>query len=1142
MFCVRKIRIFPLSAPNRREIRTFDRQHATNVRAKILNASAGSGKTYQLAYKYVRDVIERPESYSAILAVTFTNKATEEMKTRILKEINILACGERSGYMALLRRETGLDEATVRQRARTARTRILHNYSRFTVLTIDRFFQRILRAFVKELGIDLNYNIELETASVLTESADALIEEITSNAELRCWLTDFVQERIDDGAKWDIRDGILALGDELFKERNRDALAVAGDKKTLARLVEDSSARSAASKRQWQELGRRALEIMDEEGVAPTDFAGRSRSFALYFRTVADGAIKRPSETVYARSRSTEGWCAKAAPASTAAAAARLQPLLDEICTHYDRDVRLWNTVDLLRENYRSFALLTDLYAKVRQLCDERNVLFLSETKRILSKLIGRNDTPFIYEKVGNRFERFMIDEFQDTSVKEWENFLPLLRNAMSQSEQTSVLLVGDIKQSIYRWRGGDWKILHSGAAEALGTADVEVKTLEENYRSLRGIVDFNNRIIDRVVAADTLALRRTLDEGVARGALAAAVAGRLAATLADAYATHTQRPCKRSRHAGYVRIETFADKPPVVERLKEAIDRGFRPDEIAILVRGRNDGARVAEQLLDFKRHNDDPRYRFDIMTQEALVIGRAPVSGFVIAALHLTVDPQQRIRRAVYNRYLKRAFDAPLPGGEADFLRTIRLQSPEEAFEKLVMHYGLDRQTDETAYLQALHEQIIGFSNGRVADIPLFLDWWEEQGATRSLSIERSESTVEIMTVHKAKGLEKKVVLIPYCNWPLNPKTSGGTNNILWAAPRPADAKTGGTDGVSAESAAEEVPKTAADTPPRGTAQPAWSGEFPVRCKSAMAESLFAEAYYRETVYSHVDNINLLYVALTRAVEALCIFIPQQQRGPNVGALLLQSLEHEDGIARLGDRSGRYTADESGETFEFGEAAPPEPDAASDTEQPQHVVLDRYPTTLPDLRLRLPSDRYFETNGEAELAPRNLGILMHRAFENAATRQEIDENIRLAVADGALSRHEADALTAAIDRQFADPTVAGWFDGSWNIVRNENEIVVPHAVRQRLALRRQDAGRALRRPDRVMIEGMRAVVVDYKFGLHEEPEHRRQIGEYVMLLREIGYREVTGYLWYVRLERIVAVGGPGSEVPAPAEPAGAE
>ena len=154
------------------------------IRAKILNASAGSGKTYQLAYKYIRDVVERPELYRAILAVTFTNKATEEMKSRILRELHALSNGSPSGYLADLCRELGMDERSVRKRASEAQTRILHDYSRFTVLTIDRFFQRIVRAFIKELGIDLDYNIELETDSILARSADALIEEILEDKQL----------------------------------------------------------------------------------------------------------------------------------------------------------------------------------------------------------------------------------------------------------------------------------------------------------------------------------------------------------------------------------------------------------------------------------------------------------------------------------------------------------------------------------------------------------------------------------------------------------------------------------------------------------------------------------------------------------------------------------------------------------------------------------------------------------------------------------------------------------------------------------------------------------------------------------------------------------------------------------------------
>ena len=1047
------------------------------MRAKILNASAGSGKTYQLAYKYVRDVVEQPSIYRHILAVTFTNKATEEMKSRILKEIHLLASGGESSYLENLCRELDMDAATVRRRAAEVRSKILHDYSRFTVLTIDTFFQRILRAFIKELGIDLNYNVEIETASVLTKSADTLIEQITTDRDLQRWLTDFVQERIDEGKKWDVRDGILTLGGELFKEKNKEALSLARSREELGRIVGEATARAAATKQQMRERAAEAVRIMADAGVGPADFTGKSRSFAHYFLTVAAGELKPYTATVGKMSLTTEGWAPKGSPA--APLAARLQPLLREICDLYDANVRSWNTCDLLRENYRSFALLSDLYAKVQQLCDEQNMMLLSETKYILSEFIGHNDAPFIYEKVGNRFEHFMIDEFQDTSVKEWENFLPLLQNAMSQSEATSVLIVGDIKQSIYRWRGGDWKILHSQAQRALGADSTELVNLTENYRSLPAVVDFNNKAIGRVVEADNRALNATLDEAAARGDMDARTAAGLRDTLQKAYREHAQTPRRLGGVPGYVSVETFAERPPVVERICEVLDKGFRPCDIMILVRGATDGARVAAELLDFKRRNDDPRYRFDVMTQEALIVGNAPVSSFIAAALRLSLNPDDSLSRAVYNHYLGRGFDRPLPGDERTFFRSIRLLSPEEAFERIVMRHALHDDRQQTAYLQAIHEQIIGFCASKIADIALFLDWWEQQGQNRSLSVDESATTVEITTIHKAKGLEKRVVLIPWCSWQLDPKSGGNVTNIVWA---------------EAQGDAGAV------------------GRFPVKYKKAMAESGFSAEYYRELVYSHVDNINLLYVALTRAAESLHVFIPRKG-GKSVGGLLLQSIGADGDKALLDGTEGRRTATEEGERFEFGRFTGPVPGGGKASDS-VHVVLENYPTARADLRLRLPSQRYFEEEDEVELSPRNFGILMHKAFEQADDRQQIYEAVQRMRDDGTLSPGEAEALRGMIARVLAHPVAGEWFGGGWQRVRNENEIIVPGAG-------------STRRPDRVMIRGTRAVVVDYKFGSRDPGRYRRQVGEYLGLLRQMGYTQCEGYLWYVKLGEIEKVEG---------------
>ncbi len=1047
------------------------------MKAKILNASAGSGKTYQLAYKYVHDVVEQPALYRHILAVTFTNKATEEMKSRILKEIHRLASGAESPYMASLCRELNLDAATVRKRAAEARSKILHDYSRFTVLTIDTFFQRILRAFIKELGIDLNYNIEIETASVLAKSADALIDEITVDKELLRWLTGFVQERIDDGSGWDIRNGILSLGKELFKEKNKETLASMRSKEELARIVRDALAQAEKTKRQMRETAQRALAIIEGAGLSEKDF---TRGFPVkYLREVAAGEIAAYGAIVRSQSQSTTGWCNAKSPAADYVA--QLQPLLHTVCEIYDRNLRQWNTAALLRDNYRSFALLSDLYARVQRMCDEQNLMLLSETKYILSEFIDHNDAPFIYEKVGNRFERFMIDEFQDTSIKEWENFLPLLRNALSQVEQTSVFIVGDIKQSIYRWRGGDWKILRYGAREALGPENTEVVSLQDNFRSLPVIVEFNNRMIERMVVSDNRQLNAMLEKAQTQHALPADEAERLRDTLVEAYRNHEQHPRRREEYAGYVSVELYEEKPPVVERICRLMDKGFRPCDILILVRGAVDGARIAAELLDFKRRNTDDRYRFEVMTREALRIGTAPVCTFIVSAMRLAMNGEDSLNRANYNHFLGRPFEAPLREEERAFFRSLRLLSPEEAFERIVMRYELQTADDQTAYLQAIHEQLIAFCSDRIADIPLFLRWWEEQGSEQSLSIERSETAVEIMTIHKAKGLERKAVIIPYCSWSLEPKSQGWSPNIVWA---------------EAQGGAVEI------------------GRFPVRYGKTMSESDFSAEYYRERVFAHVDNINLLYVALTRAAESLHVFIPQagtlqtgKDKAPtHAGALLWQELEESAG--------------ESRDRFEFGEFTGPVA-TDRDAEKPEHIVLKGYPTAPSDLRLKLSSQRYFD-EGERELSPRNLGILMHKAFQDAATIDEIRRAVEQMYDDALLSDADAAALRQMIDRAFENPLVREWFDGSWDCVRNENTIIRPI-----FGLTASSDEDFIKRPDRVMLKGWRAVVVDYKFGKREgkEAAYRRQIRRYMDLIRGMGYTECEGYLWYVKrgeIERI--------------------
>lgn len=1066
--------------------------------ARILTASAGAGKTYQLAYKYVSDVIERPWFYRHILAVTFTNKATEEMKSRILSEINALACGEQTSYLSdLLRDFPQFDARDIRDRAAEARSLILHDYSRFTVLTIDKFFQRIIRAFLKELNLDLNYNIEIETDTVLDRSVDQLIESIASDEELRRWLIGYARERIDENARWDVRDNISRLGAELFAETGIDAGSKI-DKKELERKIKDATARNHAIEQQMIGVARRAQEVMASRGLIASDFKNGSRSFANYFNAAATGFVE-PSATARKAAVDTSVWATKSSPrrADIEDVIPELQPLLAELCAIYDKNIRRYNATRLFRETYRSYALLADLYSKVTTSCDEDGMILLSETKNILSEFIESNDAPFIYEKVGNRYEHFMIDEFQDTSRKEWRNFLPLLQNSLAQSERTPVLIVGDVKQSIYRWRGGDWQILARQVAEDLGQENIERRSLTENRRSLPLIVQFNNAVIGRVVERDSEALNSSLATAANEGAITQSEAEQLGGLLTAAYRGHSQQPMRKSENEGYVSITRYGmdksdeqnNEPPIIGCVERILSAGYRPSDIMILTRNKEDGKRVATRLLDYTSSNE-ARFRFDVITQDALTVSYDPVAGFIIACMRLAINPKDDLSRLTINKYLvergvARALDAELTDEEREFFDRMRSTSPEEAFEQIVMRYALNEIPEAVAYIQALHEMVVAFCTNRVADIPLFLRWWDEKGHDTTLSAQENKQAIEISTIHKSKGLERKVVIIPYCNWRMDAKP----NSSIWVNSDDSD-----FEGL---------------------------GRIPLRYKGDMATSDFSADYHRERVNSHIDNINLLYVALTRAKEQLHIMYPAACGSTFVGALINSVVEIDGDSAQIEVKSeesnrpieGHVSTVDNCQLIEFGEFTSPEPTLKNSSEQTERVILDNYPTrdTASQLRLRLPMQRYFEQDGEVRLSPRNFGVAMHKVFEQATSTDDIYAAIDNMQRNSMLSDEECARLRQMIGEAMNNQMIAEWFEGEWQEVRNESSIIVPNGE--------------MYRPDRVMIGRERTVVVDYKFGMEQKAAYTRQIANYCELLRQMGYPNVEGYIWYIALGEVVAV-----------------
>ena len=1070
---------------------------------KILRASAGSGKTYQLAYAYVRSIVRDPMCYRNILAVTFTNKATEEMKRRIVEEIDRLASGSKSDYLKDLCHDLELSEPEVRRRATLARTYILHDYSRFSVLTIDKFFQRIIRAFLRELGIDINFNLELQTESLLDGAADRLIDRIATDDRLRKWLVRFAEEKIEDDGKWDIRSEIVTLGGELFRERYKSIVSSNPDAETFINAVRTIIKQSAAIREQMRKIALDALTTIRSAGFEPSDFAYGNQGCTSYFVKVNNGEIAPYGKRVSDALENEDKWVSAKSKnkEELRALVPHLRDLLIRLCHLYDKQIRFLNSAELVRSNYRGFALLHDLAECVSELCREQHVVPISESGSIIEKLIEGNDTPFIYEKAGNMFDRFMIDEFQDTSLQQWNNFKPLLENAVAQQEDMPVLLVGDIKQSIYRWRGGDWRILGRYVEEGFGTVDF--RSLDTNYRSTERVVEFNNHMIEWCVSEDNRILNELLQEASDAGFLSKKDRDASMDMLRQAYEGHMQQS-HAAAGSGYVRVVSYDQsmhtaKPYVIEVIEELQQRGYMPGDIAVLVRTNAEGVAVAQQLLDYKSEHSDAPYVYDVVTQEALQIGSSPVIGFIVAVFRLVLDSEDTVSRAVYNRFLGKLFEEMFSSGEVDFFHELRTDSIEEAFEKVVMHYNLSEHTGEIAYLQAFEDQIHRFATSRVADLSLFVSWWEESGAAQSIALPQTRNAINVITVHKSKGLQYKAVIIPYCNWSLEPRKG----SLIWSK---------------------------SDTEPFSHL-----GDLPLRWnKKLLSGSYFARDYFQELILSHIDNVNLLYVAVTRAVDELYLMQSQVNRTNHVGELVYQAIRKnmQQDTVMVGTLEGTIEQINNDVIYHFGQPMYP-----NDTESTQIHYVTEYPIMPYDKKLSFSfeTDRYFdiekqlteETTENADLVAissekeeaynqvsglRSYGILMHKLFEYVSDREEAMKRLEQMCLEGVISESEKVHIQRRIDKALQDPIIASWFDPKWTEVRNEHAILLP-------------GGGETRRPDRVLIKGSEAVVIDYKFGRKEQTKYVRQLQEYIRLLKQMGYRKIQGYLWYVELERVISV-----------------
>lgn len=1028
-------------------------------RVDILSASAGSGKTYRLALNYIRTLIDEPNNYRHILAVTFTNKATDELKGRILDRLNRLAGREECDFdKALI--ELGYDMELVAHKATIARNLILHDYNNFAVMTIDKFFQRVMRAFIKEIGVDLSFNLELKTDSLLEEAADLMLENVADDKALYHWVANYIGDNISEGASWNIKGAIVELGKELFKEGYRSSQIDSTDKPELESIIKSFTTRANQLTATYRTEAQRFTALMDKYGLTAGDFAGGNRSsVALYIQKVASGLIVPPSPAAIKAVEQGVWHKAGRSPhnATIDAIEGELHGIVSGLIEIYPEVATADNNRNIITAHYRDFALLADLRTHLNAICSEKEILPISDVNEMISSLVSDNDAPFIYEKAGNRYDYFMIDEFQDTSTMQWSNFVPLLHNAISQSAENPVLLVGDVKQSIYRWRGGDWGLLAYGVKREF--ADIFEDNLDVNRRSTREVVDFNNGVTQYAVERVVAFLSAELEEARNSGFISADLATQLCSMVTTAYNKHQQLH-KEDVESGYVSVISYdknASIHPVIAQIEELQSRGYRASDIAVLVRSNREASEIATKILAHKNNPErDGRYIFDVVTQEALAINSSPAVQFIIACMSLINDPEDKVARALYNGFFMRPHQEALTADEEDFLGSLALLQPEEVFNELMLHFPNCNETGEVPYLQALHSQIINFSSSKIADTSLFVKWWNENGYKESVALPSDADAITIMTIHKSKGLGFKAVILPYCSWSLKPLP----NTIFWAQPN--------------NSLSERITR------------------FPVAFSSAMARSVFSESYYHELTFSAIDSLNTLYVALTRAKQELHIMIPDKCNNTTVGAIVRD-------YAGLSEEVTTYTLGEPTQNKAKSKEVPSL--AHFDTHSPSEKIAVRYS-----------HQRYDEESSGENIDARDYGIMMHKAMEQAVTREEITQRLQANVIEGLITVEEAETVEQQIDDAFTNPMVAEWFDGNWECVMCERELIVK--------------GRTLR-PDRIMVRGEEAVVVDYKFGLMRSDSHRTQIERYAEALNDMGYNNVRGYLWYITLGSVEQVVG---------------
>ena len=1069
-------------------------------RLLVYKASAGSGKTFTLAVQYIRQLIEDPYSYRRILAVTFTNKATTEMKERILSQLYGIATSLKSsdGYLKEIMKTSNKSVDEIRKAADTALKNIIHDYSRFRIETIDSFFQSVMRNLARELELGANMTIELNNGDVLSDAVDSMIEKLDRMSPTLYWLLEYIEERIADDKRWNVSSEIKGFGrnifDEAYIEKGVALREKLKDTKFIPQYRKKLQEKRESILDTMRGFSEHFQEILNANGLTPADLKNGARGIGSYFNKIASGKLSNDvrNSTVEKCLEGAENWTTKTSPYKDTiiplANQVLIQVLNDAESTRMSSN-KVLNSCDMSLRYLNNLQLLMRIDSEVREQNLSHNRFLLSDTNALLHSIIREGDASFVYEKIGTTIDTVMIDEFQDTSRMQWENFHLLLEESLAQKEGS--MIVGDIKQSIYRWRNGDWKIL--AGLDKDRSFRLNSKTLDTNWRSEANIIAFNNDIFTS--ACNVLNERYKADEGED------------CTQLLDAYSDVRQKTSKDTKE-GYIKLSFLknSEEHPytdtTMELLAEEVDslvkKGVRVNDIAILVRKNKSIPAIADYF--------DKNTPYRVVSDEAFRLDASLAVCMLIDGLRYISEPTDRIacaRLAVayqkeilkkdvdYNTVLLNSVEDYLPAEFRLMLPEMSLMPLYELLEKLFVIFRMDMIEEQDAYLCAFYDAVTEYMQNNSSELTSFLTYWNDTLYAKTIP-SGEISGIRILSIHKSKGLEYHTVLLPFCDWKMENETY---NHMLWCRINEADA--------------DKEPFCELDL-------------TPVNYSSAMAESYFSDSYREERLQLWVDNLNLLYVAFTRACKNLIVWCKDEQKD-TVSKLLRESIDCMKEIkmtCNLPELDEEYEEDkeENDEpiVYEYGEICISSEKKKSDSTNRLVAIPEAVNIKIESLETEIDfkqSNRSADFIRGDEDEEENLrsqyirqGQLLHTLFASIDTRKDLPSAIERLLFEGVIeSAEKAEEIRKVAERALNLEEVKDWYSGEWTLY-NECSIIYND----------EQGKMQTRRPDRVMMKKDEVVVVDFKFG-KKKPEYSIQVREYMSLLSEMGYTDVKGYIWYV-------------------------